>query len=631
MRLVNGSKVGGAALIVLLALCASAGTADAWGAEPRASDSTAESSAKPLHWQGTIEYEDHDAWSVEYSDHSGFLSRDQTASAAWQVDAHTEEGFDTREWQPDPAEHRLDYTDSSWRQRIVTTQEFGCFLGPNVPYDAEAEGGGGGPSDGESPGTALWIEFGPGSLLTENGVSFSLNSPPGQWRENYATETCGLQPESGSRSFSYGIFPLGDAFSSPASQSDPQCGGLDRNNPLALDGTKLVLDLTGSEPCTTVGAEEETPATWALRANLTVTCPGGAAPDASWHCPIQTNPLVDNPAVSPPEGGDATQPPLRQTGMEAPRPSLIRRVCGSGAVNFGTLFGSLGGGLLSIQLAAIDEAAAAASGLGGAAVGALSLGCALTGPAQPESSTFAEGACGALSGASITLGAGALFTSPTLIGGVLLGGASLLTGFFGSLACSGDPPATAYARVATPSFHLIGPRSRPGLTTAQSTLLAEVRNSMAKLRGYGRALALCVDRASGAEAAHDLRWERRQRSCAAADARRVAALYRAQIPLRHRIHQALAASGFRNGEVDVPQMISALRHPTKRVRRLLGRSGLTGPQISFVEQEAGHLRLAGKLPRTMLDAVDGPEIVTALRKGAKGFEVLAARQRQLGG
>jgi hypothetical protein len=332
------------------------------------------------------------------------------------------------------------------------------------------------------------------------------------------------------------------------------------------------------------------------------------------------------PSLTAAPRGPKLLPPSESIPHTNSNGGLVARVCENPATDAGLLGLPAGLGLVSALTSVTTgvEAFSATAGLGGAVFGVLGVGCSLA-VDSPNSSSFAESACYAFGGSSVALGVGAVAAAPSIVGGLLLGAASFVTGMMGGVACLNDPPDVSFTKIAVAHVHPVQVHIKQALSPGLFRLLNLTVNSVEKFGAYGEAMRLCIDRASGAELANSAKWERRQHQCAAYNSRMVASLYRAQIPLRRALSHALKAAGLRDQRLSRRELLSTIRHPDKRVRRTLLRSGLSAASMRFVEQDVRHLPL-GRHRVSLLGAVDGSKTVSALKTAARAFDAIAADQ-----
>lgn len=375
-------------------------------------------------------------------------------------------------------------------------------------------------------------------------------------------------------------------------------------------------------------------------------CPGKADPpgitsacSGSNPKPITKYPAVPEPIklVCPPPGvvrAGACLSPIEGG------PSLIEKVCGSEHTEFLLGTGSAATGLSSILTTAQDivinpatgyatmgpaSAVTKAGAYGGLALGAAGLGCTVVAPPNPGSSAWAEAACGGLSSASMTLGVGAIAGSWTVLGGLALGAASLGTGLVGWGACLSDPPDPKFRTVEKPVANVFRVASMKGVSRKQAVVLEAMGKNALDAHSVVRAMTLCINRASGAAQAKNKLWERRQRACAATYARRLAGLYRAQVPIRHALVRMMRNAGIADVTVSRQLVVALLQNIPLQAEQRLKKVGFTTAQLRFADNVASYLPLAGKLPTGVFDAINGSKTLRAVNAGAKAFDQIAKK------
>jgi hypothetical protein len=130
----------------------------------------------------------------------------------------------------------------------------------------------------------------------------------------------------------------------------------------------------------------------------------------------------------------------------------------------------------------------------------------------------------------------------------------------------------------------------------------------------------CIDRVSAAEAAHDRVWVSRQHKCAAVNARTLAGVYRALIPLLKRTGVALKAAGGSQSKVSRSTVLATIAHPSAAVRKQLAEAGVS-PDVLLVAQSAA--KQLPRLPSSAISAVAGTRTIHAMSAAAKAFQQIA--------
>jgi hypothetical protein len=357
-------------------------------------------------------------------------------------------------------------------------------------------------------------------------------------------------------------------------------------------------------------------------------CPdtdGDGVDDAHDLCPTLYGTLPDGcpaPSVGPGSStpplttmlppGQNNDPLLAGAGPNsATLQSAIARVCndaaaaGVGLAGISTIFDWATGGYVSL----VDASA--------------TFGCSIALP-NPDSNVFAEAACGGLTGASVFSGAAGLLAAPSVFGGALLEGISYLTGDLGAWACSADPPDASYREITT--AHVIPMRARlpHGISHAQAAPVLALLTDAARARAYGLAMSTCIDRASGAAAAHDSVWASRQHKCAAVNASTLASIFRATIPLLKRIGASLKAASGSHHSIGRSTVLATMTHPSTALRKKLAKAGITPDTLLVAQAAAKHLP---QLPSTALSAADGSQTIHAITAAAKAFQQIATENQ----
>lgn len=225
-----------------------------------------------LHWVGTISYSESDSWIPGWDASSPPSTFEQSASASWQVDAHTPEGYTAPSDDYDNSEP-LDYSDSSWHANSVLGSYFPC--GPTYHHRVETwDIGGAGPPNGQGalPYTELLHIY-----LTPTSYGFySLGAYGGGTRTVSGLisglDCLGLPPEVDPVT---GVNLQATGACLPNTPEFPRFTGT-----LARVGTHAAGTVSGTDPCTTQSAETHYGWTY----DLTVTCVDGSAPNPDWTC-----------------------------------------------------------------------------------------------------------------------------------------------------------------------------------------------------------------------------------------------------------------------------------------------------------------------------------------------------------
>jgi hypothetical protein len=208
-----------------------------------------------LHWTGTIDAE----YSTEATREHGPGPEDYeewtfSGESDWEIDSWTGEGM---------SEFPLAY-DNEWSSE--RTYSNGCLPPINPPYvrgGYTVSGSGSGGRSEEDLATFAgrdWTGFIPSSSR------FFLGVPNGT-HDVDVTDCAG-----GGNDFSQ----AGVVDCLPASVTGPV--------PLPRTGTEVDLTLSSDQPCFG-GPGVEADGGWTVDIDLTVTCPGGAPPNAEWRCP----------------------------------------------------------------------------------------------------------------------------------------------------------------------------------------------------------------------------------------------------------------------------------------------------------------------------------------------------------
>jgi hypothetical protein len=216
---------------------------------------------------------------------------------------------------------------------------------------------------------------------------------------------------------------------------------------------------------------------------------------------------------------------------------------------------------------------------------------------------------------------GAIVSSWTGLGLVTLGPASLVTGVASWASCLVDPPDKSFRTIAKPVVPALPISQIEGLTAKQVALVKATARSALEIAVVAEAMKKCIDRAAGAAEAGDETWERRQRGCASSYARRLAALYRAQLKQRKALVDALRTARVANTTVSRSQVTQSLKAlPIKQAD--LKKLGITNAQLQFIAAAAAR-RGWPVAPGSIFDAIAGAKTLSALRSAAKAFDAIA--------
>lgn len=340
-----------------------------------------------------------------------------------------------------------------------------------------------------------------------------------------------------------------------------------------------------------------------------------------------------NPSTPPPTqaqpGGRGSQREVEaahhSTGpRDGPSEGLIKRACESPAADPLLLSGSLGTGLVSVLSSETAAGFSAAAGYGGAVVGVLGIGCSIA-VDRPNSDPYLKSACYALGESSVALGVGAVVAAPSFLPALGLGLASYLTGFTGAMACLADPPDRSFRTVPVAKPHLVSVKSSKGMSRRKAALVQKVLDNVAELQAFGSTMATCINRASGAEQSHRSGWADAQHRCAAANARAVAEVIRAQVPLLHALAGSARKDGLKGHAVTKGEMTSSVEDPRPGVRGSLRSAGVTPDQLHFVKQEV-HLLSLRRSPKALLKEIGGSATLKMIKATAARMERIAAVQ-----
>lgn len=262
----------------------------------------------------------------------------------------------------------------------------------------------------------------------------------------------------------------------------------------------------------------------------------------------------------------------------------------------------------------------------GAIMGLVDLACSFTGP--DDSNRAAKFACRGLGVASVGLGIAAIATSWTLVGGAVGAVASIGTGVAGAFACAHDPPDPNFTTIARPNVQKfqLDAEGRRAPRPVREALVAFGQNAF-RIAATADASLRCQDRAAGAKNAGDGSWEARQRACASKYAAQVAKLLAGDKELRKRLGRTVRRAGIKAPRVTTETIRGASASIRRRMRRTLRRKGWTTAQIEFIDRRAAKGLRSIEVPRDVFDWVDGPAVMRALDRGARGFRQISAQYK----
>lgn len=223
--------------------------------------------AIPLHWQGTVAWENHVSRpGPDYDSYLNFFDVFQEdVTENWSVDGHTPAGVGSPGYGGPGIHFDLGYT-GSWNWTIHKVKLVGCDDHVST-WDETLTGSGSGGTgdDGQSgpPTSKLTLHVdGEGE---EVGTFFYLGGPEGTYGSTGAGG-CGASPYTG--------VAVGPPFDLAHTDTRGRC---------YVDGSPL----HGTDTCQTPNEDGSfSTVTWDLKA----TCPDGKAPDADWLCPAKADP-----------------------------------------------------------------------------------------------------------------------------------------------------------------------------------------------------------------------------------------------------------------------------------------------------------------------------------------------------
>ena len=319
--------------------------------------------------------------------------------------------------------------------------------------------------------------------------------------------------------------------------------------------------------------------------------------------------------------------PLPPPPPTPPPPWLDTFCSGGAAVGTAALGGALGiGGFIhgGAEGGALAGFSQATGGLG-LAFGFAGIACAVT---HNSGTALVHRTCVGLNLLATGAGAVTLITGWTGIGGIIGGVSSMALGIAGNIVCASDPPDPNFRVIARPR----GVRFRIARTGLRMPRAVRAQLTGLGQNGYtvdavGKAMILCINRASGAEKAGDSEWRAVQRQCAARYAGQLANLMETQKGIRTALVRALRGAGVSNPSITrtrVQRETSSLKRTTERVLEKLGASHR---EIAFTRSHID--KAIALLPRSAraLDLIAGPRTQRALDDAAAAFRAIAAQYR----
>jgi hypothetical protein len=248
--------------------------------------------------------------------------------------------------------------------------------------------------------------------------------------------------------------------------------------------------------------------------------------------------------------------------------------------------------------------------------------------AKAGSPPFAQVACRELSAISLGLAVATVPEVVSVVGApaaVVTAPGSVVSGVAGAIACLADPPDKHFRQIAKP--HIVRVVVNANLRAAERKALLGILAPAARIDGYAQAAALCIDRATGATAAHATVWARRQHVCAAQYARQVSDALRTLVPRSKSLARWLRADHASNPTIRPAEVVAALDEIDHTYRGQMVKQGVNGALLDALY--ADRSSIANKIPHLSIDAmIAGPTMISALRAVATRFDQIARAQER---